>query len=83
MNQFQQFFTGLKQGMHSFGQTISLLVNTALLLIVYLVGIGLTSIIARISRKHFLATKLSKKRTSYWTDLDLGQKPLKDHYRQF
>jgi len=75
------FLKGVRQGMRNFGHLISVLVNTALLLVVYLLGVGVTSLIARISGKQFLQMKQGKK--SYWSDLDLKKRPLEAHYRQF
>ena len=83
MNTFlKQFFNGFKKGMGNFGHNIALVINTILLTFVYLIGVGLTSISAKIFRKHFLETKLSKKDT-YWTDLNLKKKSMEDYYRQF
>ncbi len=77
------FFKGFKKGMHNFGGTIATIVNSGLLLIVYFIGVGITSIIAKLSGKHFLETKISKKRDSYWSDLNLKKKPIEEYYRQF
>ena len=82
MKELRQFFRGFKKGMINFGQGIALIINSILLTFVYLLGVGLTSIVAKLSRKHFLDMKLSKK-NSYWSDLGLKKKPLRDYYRQF
>jgi len=82
MRELKRFFRGFKKGMASFGQSISLLINTILLAFVYFLGVGLTSIVAKIVGKHFLETKLSKKGT-YWSDLNLKKKPIEEYYRQF
>jgi len=74
---------GFKAGITGVGHTIAGLINTALLFVVYVVGVGLTSIIAKIFRKHFLHMKLSKKRESYWTELNLKKRPIEHYYRQF
>ena len=78
----RQFFKGLKKGMGNFGYNIALIINTILLSFVYVVGVGFTSTIAKIFRKHFLETKLSNK-GSYWSDLNLKKKPIEKYYRQF
>tara|TARA_Y100000310_G_scaffold262419_1_gene272084 strand:- start:8625 stop:8876 length:252 start_codon:yes stop_codon:yes gene_type:complete len=83
MNSSKQFFRGFRKGMNNFGQNIAIIINSALLFIVYLIGIGFTSIIAKIFRKHFLETKISKTKTTYWSDLNLKNKPIKEYYRQF
>ena len=66
--------------MKDFGEGISIVVNSVLLLIVYIIGIGITSIIARITGKDFLD---KKKENSYWSDLNLGKKPKEEYFRQF
>ncbi|MBT7903325.1 hypothetical protein HN587_05665 [Candidatus Woesearchaeota archaeon] len=74
---------GIKNGMNLFGQTISIIVNTVLLTIVYFIGVGITSIIAKLFKKKFLQTKISKKRESYWTALNLKKNKMETYYRQF
>lgn len=81
MSGLKSFLKGFGKGMGNFGENISLIINVILLTFVYLIGVGLTSIVAKIFRKHFLETKLSKE--SYWSDLNLKKKPTKDYYRQF
>ena len=78
----KQFVKGFKKGMGNFGMNITLIINTILLSFVYLIGVGLTSIIAKIFGKHFLETKLSKKST-YWSNLNLKKKKFEEYYRQF
>ena len=82
MKKFRQFYKGFKIGMKNFGENIALIINTILLFFVYLIGVGLTSIVAKIFGKHFLEMKLSKKDT-YWNNLKLKKKPIKEYYRQF
>lgn len=74
--------TGFKNGIRAFGHNTALIINTLLLALVYFLGVGITSIIARIFGKHFLDMRLSKNPT-YWYDLNLRKKPIKEHYRQF
>ncbi len=77
------FLKGFKQGMHLFGQNIALIVNTALLLLVYILGVGITSLIARMSGKKFLEMKLDKNSSSYWKALNLKKKQMDEYCRQF
>ena len=83
MNILKQFYEGFMSGIKSFGHDIYITINSALLLIVYLLGVGFTSLFAKILKKHFLDTKISKGVKSYWSDLDLKKKPLEKYYRQF
>ncbi len=75
------FLKGAKEGMSLFGQNIALIVNTFLLFMVYLVGVGMTSLIAKLVGKHFLDMK--KKKDTYWKDFNLKKKPIEEYYRQF
>ena len=75
------FLKGVKKGMASFGQNIALLVNSILLTVAYMIGIGITAIIAKLVGKKFLATEKSSK--SYWKKLDLKKKDMDSYYRQF
>ena len=76
------FFKGFQKGFHSFGMNITTIVNTILLLLVYIVGIGLTSIVAKLVGKRFLELRLSKEAGSYWSDLNLKRRPIEEHYKQ-
>lgn len=83
MSSFGQFFIGFKKGVHNFGQTIATIINSVLLLIVYVLGVGLTSIFSKIFKKIFLEMGISKKQDSYWSELNIRKKPMKEYYRQF
>lgn len=83
MRIFKQFAKGFFNGFRNFGHNIIAIVNSTLLLLVYLIGVGFTKLFAKISRKNFLDDKISKERESYWTELNLNKKPLKEYYRQF
>ncbi len=75
------FVSSFKKGMQGFGQTITIVVNSILLSVVYLVGVGITSIIAKIFRKKFLELQL-KNQESYWVTIK-KTKNKEDYYRQF
>lgn len=80
----QTFLKGCGEGMHLFGQNIALIINTILLTVVYVFGVGLTSLIAKVAGRHFLETKMKKgEKESYWKGLNLGKKAVDEHYRQF
>ncbi|MFH1770958.1 MAG: hypothetical protein ABH828_05390 [archaeon] len=83
MSQFKLFIKGIQKGIEYFGHNISLIVSSVLLFIVYIVGIGITSIFAKIVSKHFLELKTSKKKKSYWVNLDLKKGEKDDYYRLF
>ena len=75
------FFNGLKEGMKEFGQNITIIVNSILLGIVYIIGVGPTSIVAKIFGKKFLQNNLEE--NTYWTDLNLEKETKEKYYRQF
>lgn len=75
-----KFFNDIWGGMKLFGETISAVVNFLLLTFVYFIGVGLTSIVAKLVGKHFLA---NKEKGTYWEKLNLTTKQIKEYYRQF
>ena len=78
----REFFKHFKIGFQKFSHLLADLVNIILLAIVYYVGVGLTSIIAKIFKKSFLDLK-DKKVDSYWVDCQSTSKDIDDYYRQF
>ncbi len=75
------FFKGFRKGMKRFGNNIVIIINSILLSLVYFIGIGLTSIFAKLFRKKFL--EFEKKNNTYWSELNLKKKPLEEYYKQF
>ena len=76
-------FKGFKAGFEDFPRYISTIVNAILLTIVYFIGVGLTSIVAKIVGKHFMETKVEKSKKSYWKEYNLEKEPKDNYYRQF
>ena len=83
MTRIVGFAKGFRKGMNDFGTTLTMIVNSILLLIVYIIGVGVTSLVAKLFGKHFLERKIQKHAATYWKKLDLGKKPIDDFYRQF
>jgi hypothetical protein len=77
------FFNGIKSGMNSFAKDISIIINTILLLIVYLIAVGFTSVLSKIMGKNFLSLKPDKKRDSYWLLIKPKEVSHDDYYKQF
>ena len=75
--------SALLEGFKGFSGIFTNIVNFLLLSIVYFVGIGPTSIVARIFGKRFLVLKKDRSRDSYWEDYNLGKKEKESYYRQF
>jgi hypothetical protein len=78
-----RFLSGIKEGFKEFGENIALIVNSVLLSIVYFVGVGPTSLFAKLVKKSFLDVKIEKKSKTYWSDLNLKKRPEEEYYRQF
>lgn len=83
MSDIRDFFEGFKKGFKAFGYNINLIVNTILLSIVYFIGVGITSIIAKLIKKKFLQTNLSKESETYWSQISSENKGIEEYYRQF
>tara|TARA_Y100000310_G_scaffold167546_2_gene167422 strand:- start:61990 stop:62229 length:240 start_codon:yes stop_codon:yes gene_type:complete len=77
----QKLLKDFKEGTKIFGEDIASIVNFILLTFVYFLGVGLTSVIAKIFGKRFLEFKKEKK--SHWSDLNLDKKKKEGYYRQF
>lgn len=71
------------KGVKQFGEMIANIVNFVLLSIVYIFGVGVTSIVAKIFNKKFLDTKIDKEAKTYWKELNLTKKDFNTYYRQF
>ena len=78
-----QFFSGLRKGQKKYTEAVAALINSILLTLVYIIGVGLISIFAKIFGKNFLDTKIDKNKQTYWKELNLTKKPMEDYYRQF
>jgi hypothetical protein len=76
------FFKGVQSGMKLFGECTSALVNAILLSVVYLVGIGLSRLLAPRSHREMMEPP-SKRSRSYWRSMRAEKRSLDEHYRQF
>lgn len=83
MGKIIEFIDGCKDGSKLFGETIAVIINSILLTLVYFIGVGLTSITAKLFKKHFLRFNTNEKTKTYWKKIDLTKKPLEEYYRQF
>lgn len=73
----------LINGFHAFGDTITLVINSILLSVVYFVGIGIIALFSRIMKKRYLDLKENNKVKSYWDEYHLTTKEKESYYRQF
>lgn len=76
------FVKGFKTGFRTFGYKVTDVINFILLSVVYFVGVGVTSLAAKATKKKFLELKQRNNKT-YWKERNLGKQPLEDYYRQF
>ncbi len=82
MKKGKLFFKGFLEGFKKFSHAFATVVNFILLTIVYIVGVGITSLVAKLVGKKFLNLD-KKRRPSYWEDKDLKKEPMENYYRQF
>ncbi len=75
--EIKEIFKEIKEGMRIFGELISNLVNTTLLLAAYIFVIGPTAIIGKMMGKNFLGTEKEG-----WKEIQKDGDE-KSHYRQF
>jgi len=81
--QVHAFIKGVRSGMEKIGHLLAKAINSVLLLFVYVIGVGITSMIAKVAKKKFLDLEVSESRESYWEDLNLGKEEKQNYYRQF
>jgi len=81
MVKIRKILKEFKEGIKLFGETIAIIFNSILLTIVYFLGVGLTSIVAKIFGKKFINKNLNSE--TYWEELDITTTKFEDYYRQF
>ena len=89
------FLSGFKEGFRSFGLCVTAIINTVLLTLTYFFAVALTSLAARAFKKQFLdlsqrdvragigQPSSGPKKSTYWEELNLYKKDIKEYYRQF
>ena len=83
MSRAKRFIVDMKNGFLDFGLSVTTVVNFILLSFVYIFGVGITSIIAKISGKRFLDSGIDKKANSYYKSEIMKKKKMEEYYRQF
>lgn len=79
----KEFFNEIKNGQKNFGEDIQSIINFIMLTFVYFLGVGLTSVFAKIFGKHFLNLNISKAKETYWQNYDKGNQKMEEYYKQF
>lgn len=77
----KDFATGAREGARAFADLVADSINLLLLFLVYFVGVGLVSIVAKLTGKHFLDFGKGGRET-YWTRI-IKQPQKDDFYRMF
>jgi len=77
------FFSDARRGFEDFGKIITSVVNFFLLLLVYVLGVGMSAVITRISGKKVMDMTVDKSAKSYWKEYRHGTESKDGHYRQF
>ncbi|MFH1403206.1 MAG: hypothetical protein ABIH11_02940 [Candidatus Altiarchaeota archaeon] len=75
------FLRGFRKGFEGFGKHATGAVNSILLTIVYVLGVGPVSLAYRISGRHFLDMK--KRDGTYYVERKTGEGKREEYYRQF
>ena len=78
-----EFFSDLKQGQKEFGEDIAVIINSILLTMAYIFGIGFSFLISKLVNKNFLDVRIDKNKKTYWEDLNLDRQELNSYYKQF
>jgi hypothetical protein len=73
---------GFWKGVKRFGAFVTEVVNFVLLLPVYFIGVGVTSIVAKFFGKHFMLMKREKKK-SYWVKYGLKTEKKEEYYKMY
>ncbi len=66
-----------------FGNVMKNVGNLVLLIPVYFLGVGSSSILARIMGRNFLVLKSDDDAQSLWNECDIGGGAREEYYRQF
>jgi len=78
-----KFIEGFKEGQKRFGEPLGVIINSIILSVVYFIGVGITSVIAKIANKHFLELNKETNVKTYWEELNLTKRPMEEYYKQF
>jgi len=78
----KKIFSLFKNFLMKFSEFITSIINFIILVPVFFIGIGLTSLFSKIVRKHFLNLRI-KEKESYWLDKNLTTQKLEKYYRMF
>ena len=78
----KKLWLSVKSVLEPVSKFMASVVNLVLLFVVYFIGIGIVSIISKLSGKHFLNLKIQNK-TSDWHNHKVKKEPIEKYYRMF
>ncbi|MBL7116651.1 MAG: hypothetical protein ISS25_02380 [Nanoarchaeota archaeon] len=78
----KKIFSLFKNFLMKFSEFITSIINFIILVPVFFIGVGLTSLFSKIVGKHFLNLRI-KEKESYWLDKNLTTQKLEKYYRMF
>lgn len=82
MKTTKMFLKGLARGLTHTGHTITGIINTVLLLIIYFIGVGTAAIITKLAKQELIA--LEKKNTAtYYNDKKIETENIQEYYKQY
>ncbi|MFA5484710.1 MAG: hypothetical protein WC260_00435 [Candidatus Pacearchaeota archaeon] len=79
----KKFRENIKKRIKKSSKLILLITNTILLTIVYFLGIGITFLIGKLTRKKLFNLDLNKDEKTYWEKIKEEKKSLEDFYNPF
>jgi len=79
---FKKFASGFKKGQGFFTESLSTIVNTVILTLIYIIGVGATSIFVR-GKKRMLHLETEKGKKSYWENIEKKDNTKEGFYKQF
>lgn len=79
----KEFFCGFAVGFREFGHSFANAVNCALLFVVYVFGVGVTKVVARLFKRRFLDSNVNEDGASFWGALNFDSRSIQNFYRQF
>lgn len=83
MENFRLLFKGIYEGLGVFGRIVGGIINFFLLLVVFIFGVGLVSLIAKLFGKRFLYLGWDSSAKSYWTESPALKRKKEDYFKPF
>ena len=82
-NPLRDFFGGWWAGFKMVGESFTIAFNAFFLTIAYVVGVGITAMVAKVVRKHFLDLGWPANRQTHWVENTIKTERFEKYRRQF